>query len=89
MSSEQSITNKKVQGVIAFAAKDKTFRMPLFRPGTVVMRGNTRHTVSYVMVRRGELWVYLNGKETPVRSDTLQAESVLFSTVRQPDPRLL
>ena len=48
-----------------------------------------RYTVSYVMVRRGELWVYLAGKDVPVRSDSLQVEPTIFSTVRQPDPRLL
>ena len=83
------MTKKKVEGAIAFADREKTFRMPLFRPGTVVMRGKSRYTVSYVMVRRGELWVYLAGKDVPVRSDSLQVEHTIFSAVRQPEPRLL
>ena len=83
------MTKKKAEGAIVFADREKTFRMPLFRPGPVVMRGKSRYTVSYVMVRRGELWVYLAGKDVPVRSDSLQVEPTIFSTVRQPEPRLL
>ena len=86
MSPEQSTTSRKALGIVAFDARKETFRMPLFRPGTVVMRGTKRHTVNYVILRRGELWVQLNGQEAPVRADLLQAEPALFSRVRLPDP---
>lgn len=74
---------KQVLGLDASPVDGKTFRMPLFRPGTVVLRGGKRHTVSYVMIRKGELWVYLNGADAPARPETLRVAPALFSLERQ------
>ncbi len=83
MSPVQSMTKKKVEGAMAFADREKTFRMPLFRPGTVVM-GQSRYTVSYVMVRRGSCGCTLRVKMYPC-ARTAAGGAHDFSTVRQPE----
>lgn len=61
------------------------YYMPLFRPGAVVQLGQSRETVSHVMLRRSGLMVYLVGHESPVQSDTLQVKPSAFQINRVPD----
>jgi hypothetical protein len=74
---------KQVLHLDATPVDGKTFRMPLFRPGTVVLRAGRKHTVSHVMIRKGELWVYLNGTDAPMRPEALRVAPALFSLERQ------
>lgn len=83
MSAVPSEAKKQSQSLAASPVDGKLFRMPLFRPGTVVLSGTKRHTVNCVMIRRGELWIYLNGIEAPVRPETLRVAPALFSLQRQ------
>ncbi len=76
--------NPKNQSLAASPVEGELFRMPLFRRGTVVLRGTKKHTVDYVLIRKGELWVHLNGVDAPVRPETLRVSSALFSLQRQP-----
>lgn len=62
--------------------KSAYFRMPLFKPGTVVLLESKRETISYIIVRRNLLLVHLVGRETPVHSDELVLEPSLFTLAR-------
>ncbi|GAB3360896.1 MULTISPECIES: hypothetical protein [Giesbergeria] len=83
MSAVPSEAKQQPLSLTASSVNGKVFRMPLFRPGTVVLRGTKRHTVHYVMIRRGDLWIYLNGVEAPVRPETLRVAPALFAIERQ------
>ncbi|MDD2609844.1 MAG: hypothetical protein PHX60_09155 [Giesbergeria sp.] len=74
---------KQVLSLDASPVDGKTFRMPLFRPGTVVLRAGKKHTVSHVMIRKGELLVYLHGVDAAMRPETLRVAPALFSIERQ------
>ena len=58
------------------------FRMPVFKPGTVVRLGQSRETVSHIIIQRSVLLVYLVGYEAPVNADTLTVEPSVFSLAR-------
>lgn len=77
------VAKKQILSLDASPVDGKLFRMPLFRPGTVVLWAGKKHTVSYVMIRRRELWVYLNGSDHPVRPETLRVAPATFSIERQ------
>lgn len=61
------------------------FQMPLFKPGTRVMKGGRSETVSHVVLRRRELMVYLKGHDDPVKPETLDLAPLWFTTVRRPE----
>jgi len=75
---------KQLLSLDATPLDGKLFRMPLFRPGTVVLCAGKKHTVNYISIRRGELWVYLNGSDHPVRPEILRVAPATFSIERQP-----
>ena len=58
------------------------FRMPLFKPGTVVRFGANRETVSHIIIRRSVLLVHLVGYEAPVNADVLTVEPAVFTLRR-------
>lgn len=58
------------------------FRMPLFKPGTVVRLGQSQETVSHIIVRRSVLLVHLVGYEAPVNADVLTVEPAVFTLAR-------
>ena len=58
------------------------FRMPLFKPGTVVRLGQSRETVSHIIIRRSVLLVHLVGYEAPVNADALTVEPSVFTLAR-------
>jgi len=61
------------------------YYMPLFRQGVSVQFGQSRETVSHVVIRRNAMRVYLVGHETPVHPDMLTLEPTAFSLTRVPD----
>lgn len=58
------------------------FRMPLFKPGTVVRLGKSQATVSHVILRRSVLLVRLVGYDAPVNADSLTLEPAVFTLAR-------
>lgn len=61
------------------------YYMPLFRPGVSVQFGQSRETVSHVVIRRNAMRVYLVGHDAPVHPDMLTLEPTAFSLARVPD----
>ncbi|ART48183.1 hypothetical protein [Acidovorax carolinensis] len=61
------------------------YYMPLFRPGVSVQFGQSRETVSHVVIRRNAMRVYLVGHDEPVHPDMLTLEPTAFSLARVPD----
>jgi hypothetical protein len=61
------------------------YYMPLFRPGVSVQFGQSRETVSHVVIRRNAMRVYLVGHEIPVHPNMLTLEPTAFSLTRVPD----
>ena len=59
------------------------FRMPLFKPGTLVRLGHRQETVSHVLIRRGMLMVHLVGHGAPVDADALTLEPSVFVLARR------
>ena len=59
--------------------------MPLFKPGVSVQYGQSRETVSHVVIRRHAMRVYLVGHDNPVHPDMLTLEPTAFALVRVPD----
>lgn len=83
------VVNAEQSGGTSRAHQEKRhfkFQMPVFRPGTTVMEGNRRETVSHVVLRRRELMVYLVGREEPVKPERLSLEPSWFTTERRPEP---
>jgi hypothetical protein len=58
------------------------FRMPLFKPGTIVRLGHKQETVSHILIRRGTLWVHLVGHGAPVDAEALAVEPAVFTLAR-------
>ena len=58
------------------------FRMPLFKPGTVVRLGRNQETVSHIFIQRGMLWVHLVGHGAPVDAEALTLEPAVFTLTR-------
>ena len=58
------------------------FRMPLFKPGTVVRLGDSPATVSHIILQRSVLLVHLVGYDAPVNADTLSLEPAVFTLAR-------
>ncbi|ART53581.1 hypothetical protein CBP34_08255 [Acidovorax carolinensis] len=61
------------------------YYMPLFRQGVSVQFGQSRETVSHVVIRRNAMRVYLVGHDAPVHPDMLTLEPTAFSLARVPD----
>lgn len=61
------------------------YYMPLFSPGASVLMGTKRETVSYVLIRRCALMVYLQGHDNPVRPESLHLEPTAFHLTRRPE----
>lgn len=59
--------------------------MPLYRSGAAVVWRKQKHTISHVMLRRDELWIYLVKRAEPVRPESLQIKPTLMTTARQPE----
>ena len=59
------------------------FRMPLFKPGTVVRLGDSQATVSHIILRRSVLLVHLVGYDAPVNADALTVEPTVFMLGRR------
>ncbi|HAU56151.1 MAG: hypothetical protein C0492_14535 [Verminephrobacter sp.] len=59
------------------------FRMPLFKPGTVVRLGHSQATVSHIILRRSVLLVHLVGYDAPVNADALTVEPTVFMLGRR------
>ena len=59
------------------------FRMPLFKPGTVVRLGHSQATVSHIIPRRSVLLVHLVGYDAPVNADALTVEPTVFMLGRR------
>ncbi|HSV52152.1 MAG TPA: hypothetical protein VLJ57_08560 [Burkholderiaceae bacterium] len=55
-----------------------TIRMPIYRSGQTVQHHGYSARVSHVLLRRGELFVYLEGRENPVDPSELALEPTEF-----------
>ena len=66
-------------------ARSCTFQMPVFKPGTRVLRAGREETVSHVVLRRREMMVYLIGHEEPVKPERLSLTPTWFTTTRRPE----
>lgn len=60
------------------------FYMTCFRPGMTVRWSGRSETVSHVLLRRGSLLVHLVGHESPVPSERLSVDPMLFTRKRAP-----
>lgn len=70
---------------VAAPDRDRTFLMPLFKPGVTVMQNGRQEKVSHISLRRKEMVVFLVGKEDPVKPETLTLAPLLFTTERRPE----
>lgn len=55
-----------------------TIRMPIFKSGQTVQHHGYSARVSHVLLRRGELFVYLEGRESPVDPSELALEPTVL-----------
>jgi hypothetical protein len=62
-----------------------TIRMPIFRAGQAVQHHGYSARVSHVLLRRGELFVYLQGQDSPVTPSELSVEPTVFVYRRRVD----
>jgi hypothetical protein len=61
------------------------YYMPLFKPGAFVHLGQSRETVSHVVLRRNSMMIYLVGRESPVHPEALHVQPTAFILTRVPD----
>jgi hypothetical protein len=48
--------------------------LPIFKPGSTVLHNGRTERVSHVMLRRGQLFVYLQGHTDPLQPEQLSVE---------------
>ena len=60
-----------------------TIRMPIFRAGQTVQHRGYSARVSHVLLRRGEMFVYLEGQANPVDPLELSVEPTEFTYHRK------
>ena len=65
--------------------RQRSFQMPVFKPGARVMQAGREETVSHIVLRRQEMMVYLVGHEEPVKPSRLSLQPMMFTTERRPE----